>query len=318
MSVPIRLAANQPADRFYRGGERIRGFRGEAAAGDRVPEDWVGSTTPLFGETTLGLTRVGDDLLRDLVTADPEGWLGAAHVARWGANPALLVKLLDAGERLPVHLHPDREFASLHLGSPFGKTEAWIALEPVTAWVGFSREVGVDEAAAWVSEQNTSAMLAAMTTVTIDRGSSIVIPAGVPHAIGAGAFVIELQEPTDFSVLMEWRDFAIDGAAAGHLGLGFETALAALDRSAWSPERVESLVDSGGGLSPAAAGYFRAERLHPDDTLAAGFSIVVVTRGAGTLGEAQVTAGETWVVPFSAGALSVAGDVELVVCRPPV
>ncbi|CAN5634478.1 class I mannose-6-phosphate isomerase [soil metagenome] len=318
MSAPIRMPANQPADRFYRGGSRIRDFRGSGAPGDRVPEDWVGSTTPLFGEESLGLTVIDGTMLRDLVDADPVGWLGPDHVARWGSNPALLVKLLDAGERLPVHLHPDREFAVTHLGSAFGKTEAWIALEPVTAWVGFSREITASEAARWVADQDTSAMLAAMTEVTIPRGSSIVIPAGVPHAIGEGAFVIELQEPTDFSVLMEWRGFEIDGASAGHLGLGFNTALAALDRSAWSASRVAGLIAPPGPLSPAADGYFRAELHHGGDTLDPGFCVLVVTRGAGTLGGHPLSKGETWVIPFSAGQLTLAGDVEAVRCRPPV
>ena len=44
-------------------------------------------------------------------------------------TPALLVKLLDAGERLPVHFHPGRAFAREQLGMRFGKTEAWIILE---------------------------------------------------------------------------------------------------------------------------------------------------------------------------------------------
>lgn len=317
MSAPIRMPANQPADRFYRGGARIRDFRGSGTAGDRVPEDWVGSTTPLFGEESLGLTVIDGAPLRDLVATDPDGWLGTDHVARWGSNPALLVKLLDAGERLPVHLHPDREFALEHLASSFGKTEAWIAIEPVTAWVGFSRPVSAEEAAHWVAEQDTSAMLSAMTEVTIPRGSSIVIPAGVPHAIGEGAFVIELQEPTDFSVLMEWRGFEIDGSTAGHLGLGFDIALEALDRSAWPASRVASLVAPPSSLSPAADGYFRAELRRGGDTLDPGFCVLIVTRGSGTLGRQPISKGETWVIPYSAGQLALTGEVEAVRCRPP-
>ena len=49
--------------------------------------------------------------MRDAVAADPEAYLGAAHVARYGASTALLVKLLDAGQRLPAHFHPGRAFA---------------------------------------------------------------------------------------------------------------------------------------------------------------------------------------------------------------
>ena len=317
MTAPIRIGANQPGDRFYRGGARIRDFRGSGAAGDRVPEDWVASTTPLFGEQRLGLTVIGDEPLRDLISTDAAGWLGADHVARFGTSTALLVKLLDAGERLPVHLHPDREFALEHLDSPFGKTEAWIALEPVTAKVGFRVSPSVSEVSRWVTEQDVDAMLGAMTDVHVPAGASIVVPAGVPHAIGEGAFVVELQEPTDFSVLMEWRDFEIDGIVAGHLGLGFDTALAALDRSAWTPERVATLVTTGDTLAPAADGYFRAERLRGGATLDPGFSVLIVVSGEGMLGDVTVVAGETWVVPYSAGALELTGTLELIRCRPP-
>ncbi|HEX5782582.1 MAG TPA: hypothetical protein VFX80_11705, partial [Solirubrobacteraceae bacterium] len=53
--------------------------------------------------------------VRDAVAADPEAWLGPGR-----DHPGLLVKLLDAGQRLPVHFHPDRTFAREALGSEFG------------------------------------------------------------------------------------------------------------------------------------------------------------------------------------------------------
>jgi hypothetical protein len=36
----------------------------------------------------------------------------------------------------------------------------------------------------------------------------VLVPAGTPHAIGAGVLLVELQEPTDLSVLLEWAGFA--------------------------------------------------------------------------------------------------------------
>ncbi len=118
--MPIRLSANRPAARFYRGGERIALFRGAPRpagreAEEREPEDWIASTTTVAGETRTGLTVLPDGvLLRDAVAADPVRWLGAAHAHRWGSDTRLLVKLLDAGQRLPVHAHPDDAFAWTH------------------------------------------------------------------------------------------------------------------------------------------------------------------------------------------------------------
>jgi hypothetical protein len=43
---------------------------------------------------------------------------------RFGADTRLLVKLLAAGQRLPVHAHPHVSFAAEHLGRAHGKAEA--------------------------------------------------------------------------------------------------------------------------------------------------------------------------------------------------
>ncbi len=94
-----------------------------------------------------GLSRLADGrLLRDAIAADPNAWLGEEHLARFGTSTGLLVKLLDAAERLPVHAHPDRAFAREAFDSPFGKTEAWIVLDTrdgeADVWVGLAEPVG--------------------------------------------------------------------------------------------------------------------------------------------------------------------------------
>src|SRR5207253_711419 len=108
---------------------------------------------------------------RDLAAAladEPAAWLGAAHVKRYGADPALLVKLLDAGQRLPLHVHPDRRFATAHLASPYGKTEAWVIVDAVpdaSVHLGFRRDVAPDELAGWVRDGQVAAMLSATNRV---------------------------------------------------------------------------------------------------------------------------------------------------------
>ncbi|HEY0218102.1 MAG TPA: class I mannose-6-phosphate isomerase [Cellulomonas sp.] len=328
----IVLAANQPRERFYRGGPRIAAFRGPAdgtGGDDHVPEDWVGSVTALFGEQSLGLSRLPDGrLLADAVRGDPVAWLGPEHVATLGTDLGLLVKLLDAGERLPVHAHPDVAFAARHLGLGHGKTEAWIALEPAPVHLGFRRDVPAETLRHWVDEQDTAAMLAAMHRVDLERGDAVLVPAGLPHAIGAGAFVVELQEPTDLSILVEWDGFAIDGATDGHLGLGFDVALAAVDRRAWSPEEIAALRGARaadvGDLLPAASAFFRAERWRDEGVWDPGLAVAVVVDGVGALvteagSRTPLRRGTTVLVPWSAGALRLeaGGGLEVLRCRPP-
>jgi mannose-6-phosphate isomerase len=335
--VPHRLPPNV-IEHFYRGGERIAELRGHT--GPLGPEEWLASTVTRWGTDGSGLTDLGSaGLLRDLVAADPEGWLGAAHVARWGASTALLVKLLDAGERLPVHLHPNRSFASSHLRCPFGKTEAWVVLDvPAgggTVYVGTTRPVSREHWAELVDAQATAEMLDLLNPLTVNAGDGVVVPASTPHSIGAGIFVVELQEPTDFSVLLEWAGFAIDGAADGHLGLGFDVALDSVRRDAVGTEELDRLVrriadderdDGPRALLPTVADpYFRAWAV--DDTgaattVAAAFSAVVVIGGAGTIewaeGTVPVTRGDAFVVPHAAGPLTFSPGVAAIVSQPPV
>ncbi len=303
---------------FYAGGARIAALRGLELASDHMPEEWLGAVNTAFGHEQRGLSRLEDGtLVRDAIAADPEGYLGAEHVSRYGADPGLLVKLLDAGQRLPVHFHPDRAFAREALGSTYGKTEAWLVVdaEPdATVWAGFRRDVGLDEVRGWMRDQDSAAMLDALNELAVSAGDAIFVPAGMPHAIGAGLLIVELQEPTDLSVLLEWDGFELT-EAEGHLELGWDRALRALDTAA---------VEPPGRVLPEEAGeFFRAEWLSGGATLDPGFSILVGTRGAGTLttdggGEMPFGRGSVVLVPFAAGAGDLRGDVAAIRSRPPV
>lgn len=323
---PIRLPANRPPERFYRGGARLDAFRGEHGSAEREPEDWVGSTTTIRGEDTLGLTTLPDGrTLRDAVEADPAGWLGVAHADRWGSDTRLLVKILDAGERLPVHAHPHDDFAASHLGRTHGKAGAWYILEGGTVHVGLRDDVDRDWLSALVEGQRVEEMLGLLHAIEVAPGDVVWVPPGELHAIGAGVLLLELQQPEDLSILLEWDGFAIDGPGLGHLGLGFDLALTAVNTRARSAEDMRELVRPApvrGSVFPRDADrYFRLERMPVDGdaTVDEGFSIVVVTDGALEIGAAgeRFRSGSTLLVPASAGPLEVRGAGELLIARPP-
>jgi mannose-6-phosphate isomerase len=311
---------------FYRGGARIGRLRGVDVESEHMPEEWLGAVNSAFGSDERGLGRLQDGtLVRDAIAADPEGWLGAEHVQRFGQNPGLLVKLLDAGQRLPVHFHPGRGFAREALGLPYGKTEAWLIIEAepgASVHAGFSRTVELPEVREWMRTQDSAAMLGAMHELEVAAGDAIFIPAGTPHAIGAGILLLELQEPTDLSVLLEWNGFELS-EDDGHLNLGWDRVLQALDRTAWSAERVGELrgPDDGARRLPAAADpYFRAERVAGGDSLDAGFSVLVGLEGNGSLlsggDEMPFGRGSAVLVPYASGGFELRGRVEALRARP--
>ncbi|WP_427384453.1 class I mannose-6-phosphate isomerase [Janibacter sp. G56] len=339
MSAPtdvVALAINTPR-RFYRGGERILAFRGiDAPAGhdDHRPEDWLASTTHLFAEGGGGLSALPDGrTLADALEEDPSGWLGADHVTAHGTEPGILTKLLDAGERLPVHSHPDRAFAAAHLDCAHGKTEAWIVLgaEPgATVWLGFRDDLTKEALAALVDDQGDG-LLAALNPLRVEAGDAILVPAGQPHAIGGGVFVLEIQEPTDLSVMLEHARFGLEEAHA-FLGLPVERALESVDTRTLDGEARADLqrrwVDvrgHGSALSERADEFFRAEVLASADGAVegeAGFGVAVCVAGSGIVttehGEAahRVTRGDVLLTPHAAGRIRVDGGATLIRCRP--
>jgi len=302
---------------FYEGGPRIADLRGIELESDHMPEEWIGATSTMFGQPERGLSRFKDGtLVRDAVQQDPEGYLGPEHVARYGPDPGLLVKLLDAGQRLPAHFHPGRAFAREALDSTHGKTEAWMILEAdpgAAVWAGFKRPVELDEVREWMRTQDANAMLAAMHELPVTPGDVVFVPAGTSHAIGDGILLLELQEPTDFSVLLEWEGFQLS-PHDGHLKLGWDRALQALDLHAAEPPQAAASLPS------EADPYFRAERIAGDAALDAGFSIVVVVGGEGVLvaggAETELTRGVAVLIPHGAGETRVEG-AEAIRCRPP-
>lgn len=347
--------------RFYRGGALLEAFRtgrGDAAVGSDTfePEDWVGSVTaswtpPGSDPTNEGLSRVTVDgrerSIAELLAADPED-VGGDLVKRTGRpTTGLLVKLLDAAERLPVHGHPTRAFAHDHLGSPFGKTEAWhiVATRPIrnapppAIRLGFRRDVARDELLAWIRGRRSEDLIDALHERPARPGDTWLVPAGTPHAIGAGVFMVELQEPTDFSIVAETRDFPVDPEVAS-LGQGWDPMIDAFDRRGRSDADVDRLRHVPG--PPPIAGAFARARLTPvaaDPYLRAerwsvsgpwpkvgerAFLVAIVTRGVGRARvgrgrELEVRPGTTFAVPAAGLAdLDLRGDgLELIACLPP-
>jgi mannose-6-phosphate isomerase len=337
---PVRLAPNL-IDHFYEGGARIAALRGIETTSTHQPEEGLAATVARAGEDGIvGLARTADGvLLRDLVADDPQAWRGAGP--RGGIDDddtGLLLKLLDAGQRLPVHVHPDRAFASSHLGCPYGKTEAWYVLdaEPGAAvHLGWTEDVDPEEVAQRRDVQDGAWMLERMHRLDVQPGDGVLVPAGQVHAIGAGVFVAEAQEPTDFSIILEWS-VTTSGREDSHLGLGFDAVMPAVSHAALSERELDRLVLRGGApsllppglqpvLPPEAAPFFRIDLAVPGAPVevAAGFAVLLVLDGAGALrfssgDTVELDSGEVWAVPAACGDCSVAGEALVLLARPGV
>jgi mannose-6-phosphate isomerase len=315
-------------EHWYAGGPALASWRGLPPVGDRCPEEWIGATVARFGEPDRGPAHLADGtLLVDAIRTDPIAWLGRDDGEP--GDTGVLVKLLDAGQRLPVHVHPTRAYAARHLGCAYGKTEAWYVLQAgadAAVWVGWREDVDQQHVRRLVDEQDTEAMLALMHRIPVRAGDGVLVPGGTPHAIGAGVLLVEAQEPTDQSILLERTNTTATDAEV-FLGLDRDTALSVVDTAALpDPGLLMRHACAGAAelvavLPPAAAPYFRMELLTAGADVPAGFAVAVVLAGSGAVvstrgAPLEVAAGQALVIPAAAGSWHVDGDARLLVCRP--
>ncbi len=238
MNTPIKLEPTR-AWRTYNGGKMLDILHGvEEPADSHFPEEWIISTVAARNPgreefTGEGLSRLEGSgfLLTDLIASCPTQMLGTRHVNAVGENMGVLVKLLDAAERLTVQVHPDKEHAMKLLGSKFGKTECWHIIdgrtvngEPPHVYLGFKPGITRERWKSLFEIQDVKAMLDCLHKLYVKPGETYLVEGGVPHAIGAGCFMVEIQEPTDYTIRFE-RVMPSGGRNTDemcHLGMGFE------------------------------------------------------------------------------------------------
>jgi mannose-6-phosphate isomerase len=350
VSRPVFFERNRVA-RVYRGGKLFHGFFGDPPEDGLQPEEWVASTVRALNREprseTEGLSRVaGTDLLFRRLLADfPRETLGRGSGEHGRSELGILVKLLDSAIRLPAQAHPTKEFARAHFDSPHGKTEMWLVLGTrpgACLYYGLRQGVGREELrrASRASEQDREALPRLLNRVPARKGDVYLIPAGVAHAIGAGCLILEVQEPTDFTIQPEaWcGDYRLSSYEMT-LGLGEEAALDCFDytnlvgRRALASGRkrprvrirarglrVEALIDSSDTpdfdvnrfrLSRARTALQRAPAVH------------VITGGTGSIRlgtyERALRRGDYFFLPAAARGAELATEerLEVVECLPP-
>ena len=293
---------------------------------------------PQGANSKTGTSVTEEGFLDDLITANPQAWLGEELSAIMKDNSSLLVKLLDAGERLPIHAHPARDFAKQHLNSFFGKTEGWIVLDTDPGskiWLGMREEISAEELALLIQDQSIEKILGLMNEYTVSVGQVIYVPAGTLHAIGPGTLIAECQEPTSFSILCEYRTFGLSENAAT-LGLGWEKVISGLtlrpDPHAienYFPKERELFKTDSSKINSLFAEegdeFFRALRVITTSEVtlpSSSFSILIVSHGSGHLtwdaGEIAIRSGETFVIPAAAMGAKLVGDVGAILFLPPL
>lgn len=247
-SLPLFFKKNR-VYRVYTGGAQFAELCGDNSSDGSFPEEWIASSVrainPKYFGSRDGVSQIEntDIFFDDLLAAHAELLLG-------GRKYDCLVKFLDSAVRLPVQVHPDKEFSKRKFGSDYGKTEAWLVLatrENAKLYFGFNTAVSKRELSR-LEERSLAdkhAMASVLASVDVEPGDVYLIRAGLIHAIGAGCTILEVQEPTDFTIQPEnWCGNYKISENEKYIGLTKSEALDCFDYSLYGEKALRSATIS--------------------------------------------------------------------------
>lgn len=178
MKYPLLL--NPVLKDYIWGGKRLLNEYGFKASSETVAEGWMLSCHKDGTNTVANGKYKGKTL--------------DAVLKEWGYNGLpVIIKLIDANDRLSVQVHPDNEYALKHEGES-GKTEMWYVVDAcpdAQLAYGFNKDISRDEFKKRITENSLDDVI---NYVSVKKGDVFFIPAGTLHAIGKGILIAEIQQ----------------------------------------------------------------------------------------------------------------------------
>ncbi len=235
----------------------------------------------------------------------------------------IMIKFIDAKDRLSVQVHPDDAYAGRAEGS-FGKSEMWVVLSAdpgAEILYDFKEPCTRKEAERAIKEERFHELLNA---VPVKAGDAFYIPAGTVHAIGKGCLIAEVQQNSNITYRV--YDYARRDKNGNTRPLHTEKALDVMNFTPLTHELVMPRVCQAGvstslpGKKVCLTPYFRVHTLSLSALKTSiavkedSFLSVVLLRGEGEMDTGdhfvRMKAGESYFVPAGYGVFSLSGDGE--------
>ncbi len=300
------------------GGDQLITDWGKQTKGENLAEAWELSVRP------QEMCRIQNGVAKGMTLAEYFEKAGADSVSptyRLGDRFPLLVKLIDARDRLSVQVHPDDAYASRVEGDS-GKTEMWYIVDAekgATIVYGLADGVNQESFSRLVAEGR---IREGMREIPVTAGETYFIPAGMVHAIGAGILIAEIQQNSDLTYRV-W-DYDRRDAAGQLRPLHTERALEVI--RPFEASEIDAIRFANGREEGFLANsrYFKVWRMEIDsaDALIAtadSFVSVLCLGGEGTIvhdgAEYPIRRGDSYLMPADMGACELRGRLSLICSR---
>jgi len=221
-------------ERLWGGRELERLYHKELPPNVPIGESWEISDRPGDASVIANGPLAGKDL-RWLMENHAEEMLGPS--AKNADRFPLLVKILDARDKLSLQVHPPAAIARELGGEP--KTEMWYIAEATPdadLFVGLKSGVTRAEFERKIQDGTVAECF---HRLPVEKGDAVFLPSGRVHAIGAGNVIFEIQQNSDTTYrVFDWNRVGLDGKPRE---LHIAQSLASIDFNDFEPRLIKSI-----------------------------------------------------------------------------
>ncbi len=288
------------------GGNTIHQIYGSGVPEGAVGEAWLISAIP----GSESVVRDGPFTGRNVTELDQTEPAFFPHAE--GTFP-LLVKIIDAADRLSVQVHPDDGYAHINENQS-GKNECWYIMdaEPDAELVIGHHAISREELKAAADTGDLDRLL---THVAVTKGDFVYIPAGTIHAIGKGIVILETQQSSD--VTYRIFDYNRRDSFGQPRQLHLEQGIAVANVPA-KPVEIKNFAAGFGIAKMISTPYFTVEKWSARGSirfhnLRHRWFTAVVVEGEANLNRRLVKKGDALMIPATVNEINVIGHAELIV-----
>ena len=241
------------------GGEQIVSFRHAEAGLHHVGESWEISSIP-GSETVVAFGKYSGLTLTELTELLGPELVGQRCFDRFGNRFPLLIKFIDARQDLSIQVHPNDRVAQLH-GHSVGKAEMWYMLKSAPGAhlrIGLKQDITPDDYRRLVDSDSICDVI---NNYEVNEGDCFYLPPGCIHSIGAGCFLLEIQQGSD--VTYRIYDFKRRDKDGNLRQLHTDLAVDAIDYTV-SSDCLRHYPDRKGKISLIKSIFFNVDRIMVD------------------------------------------------------
>ena len=306
----------------------IWGGRGLEKLGKKLPqgivaESWEISSHP-DGESKVLSGKYEDLSIPELMNKFGRDILGSELPKKDLEKFPLLIKLIDANDKLSVQVHPEDDYAKVYENGELGKNEMWyiVSAKPGAKIVygvkkGVTRETF--QAAVKVDKIETC-----LNYLEVSEGDTVNIPAGMLHAIGEGIVIAEIQQNSNTTYRV--FDYNRTDTKGIKRPLHIEKALEVIDFSncniSGKQKGIKINLEENSSKSYLLANeYFSVEKYSiagkiQEQADGSRFYTYTCLQGEGEIsysgGTEKLSMGESILIPAALGNYSIEGNLELI------